>query len=64
MLQDDNVMASVIETGTWECKNPYYLNLIPDWLSVTTSKKTWISQQMEAEMNPVFNFVRLPEFHD
>ena len=22
MLQDDNVIASVIETGTWECKIP------------------------------------------
>jgi len=23
MLQDDNVIASVIETGTWECKKPF-----------------------------------------
>ena len=45
-------------------KAPCYLKLRPDWLSVTTSKKIWISQQMEAEMNPVFNFVRFPEFHN
>jgi len=32
---------------------------VPDWLSVTTPKRTWISQQMGAEMNPVFNFVCL-----
>jgi hypothetical protein len=30
-----------------------------DWLSIATPKKTWISQQMEADMNPVFNYVSL-----
>ena len=33
-----------------------------DWLSIATSKKTWLSQQMEAEMNPVFNYVNWSSF--
>ena len=61
MLQDENIVASVLETGSWECTSPLtsFINLFPDWLSVATPKKTWISQQMEAEMNPVFNYVSL-----
>jgi len=71
MLQDENVTATVIETGPWECKppNPHlftfyeFLTWVLDWLSVTTPEKTWISQQMEAEMNPVFNYVRIREVY-
>ena len=60
MLQDENVIASVQETGPWEC-TPCVFDpcLSLDWLSVNSStRKAWISQQMEAEMNPVFNYVR------
>jgi hypothetical protein len=64
MLQDDHVTASVVETGTWECKSlALTLLIILDWLSITASGKTWISQQMEADMNPVFNYVSSSQFH-
>ena len=59
MLQEENAIASVIEAGPWECMYHLMLSLMisTDWLSVATPEKMWISQHMEAEMNPVFNYV-------
>jgi VID27 PH-like domain len=60
MLQDAHVTASVVETGPWECESPSstFVSLtILDWLQVTSGQKVWISQQMDPEMNPVFNYV-------
>ena len=64
MLQEENATASVIETGPWECICPLILFLMfsADWLSVSTPQKKWISQRMEAEMNPVFNYVHCPGY--
>jgi hypothetical protein len=52
---DGNVLASIVQMDHWECQ---YLSMLMltmiDQLSVTTPEKEWISQQIEAIINPVF----------
>jgi hypothetical protein len=53
------LLSSRLARGSVRALEHRFLTYFPDWLSVATTKKTWISQQMEAEMNPVFNYVSL-----
>ena len=45
ILQDDAVVATVMETGQWQY-----------WLHITSKDKEWLGQQVIADINPVFNY--------
>lgn len=45
IMQDDSVVASVIETGSWQY-----------WLQISSTDKEWLAQRVEPDLNPVFNF--------
>ncbi|EEB07252.2 Vid27 family protein [Schizosaccharomyces japonicus yFS275] len=48
MLQDEIVEAGVYDLGNWKY-----------WLWISSGEKTWLSQPVEPEMNPVFSFEHL-----
>ncbi|CAA20062.2 WD repeat protein, Vid27 family, conserved in fungi and plants [Schizosaccharomyces pombe] len=48
ILQDPNVEASVFDLGDWNY-----------WFTISTEEKTWLSQSVDADMNPVFSFEHL-----
>ena len=45
VLQDDSVIALVMEIGQWQY-----------WLQITGKSKEWLGQRVVADINPVFNF--------
>lgn len=45
MMQEDEVVASVSEVGTWQY-----------WLQISGKDKDWMGQAVVADINPVFNF--------
>jgi hypothetical protein len=45
IMQDDNVVATVSEVGTWQY-----------WLQISGKDKDWLGQAVVADINPVFNF--------
>jgi hypothetical protein len=45
LLQDSDVTAKVIEVSKWQY-----------WLHISSSERDWLSQEVFADLNPVFNF--------
>ena len=45
IMQDDSIVASVFETGSWQY-----------WLHIAGTDKDWLAQRVEPDLNPVFNF--------
>lgn len=59
VLQDSTVTASIVDIGSFNCRQSSVILLIQDLLSIRSATKQWITLSIEPLMNPVFSFEQL-----